>query len=127
MLRIVALCPTYRRRKQVENLLACFQAQTYQNKYLLICDDSGELSNQEGNNWSVVSVPLQPTLPAKYNLIARIFFEQHSADVLAVMEDDDIYFEDYLTNHNLAIQNHLWSFPSWCYEEAYRSEERRVG
>jgi glycosyltransferase involved in cell wall biosynthesis len=104
-MRIAALMPTYHRRRLAESALACFLAQTHSDKRLLICDDSGELSDQQGDDWKVVAVPRQPSLPAKYNLMAHLATERWNPDAFAVFEDDDVYLPDYLANHVKALTN----------------------
>ncbi len=64
----VALCPTYRRSKLLENSIACFEAQDYpeDRRELIILDDSGELVDGQNSRkftsrgvptWRVISTP----------------------------------------------------------------------
>jgi hypothetical protein len=103
----------------LQNVLACFLSQTHKDKYLLIGDDSCELSNQEENNWAVASLPLQHSLPAKYNLLATEAIRRWNPDALAVFEDDDVYFPNYLGNHVKALEQNKkgWSHCSWCWTD----------
>lgn len=118
-MRIAALMPTYRRPRLVANALACFLAQTHDDKRLLIADDSGELAPQQGEDWEVVQLPRQPSLPAKYNLMARIALEKWNPDAFAVFEDDDVYFAYYITNHAaaLTLSPYGWSHCSWAWTD----------
>jgi glycosyltransferase involved in cell wall biosynthesis len=108
-MRLIALCPTYRRPRLVENLLACFLAQTHADKYLIVGDDSGDIAEQDGENWRVLAMPRQPTLPAKYNAMAKLAIGQYRAEALVVMEDDDVYGPRYLANHAAALATAPWS------------------
>ena len=97
IMRIAALMPTWRRPALAANALACFLAQSHDDKRLLIGDDSGELLPISGDGWEVAQLPKQDSLPAKYNLMARMAIERWNPDAFAVFEDDDLYFPDYLS------------------------------
>jgi hypothetical protein len=101
---IVALCPTYRRRRLLANSVACFLAQTNQESRLLIFDDSGEHGNQQGERWQLIEHPPFQTLADKYNLLAQTAIEIYAADSIAVWEDDDIYGPYYLEYHARALE-----------------------
>jgi glycosyltransferase involved in cell wall biosynthesis len=126
--KICAICPAYRRYRLLENLIACYMLQDHEDRHLLVCDDSGELAHQDGDRWEVLSVAPQKTLPDKYNLMARLAFGSLGADAVAVMEDDDVYFPNYLANHGQAMFLDGWDF---CIEEDrwvnYKENERTIG
>jgi hypothetical protein len=54
-------------------------------------------------------MPLQDTLPGKYNVMAKMAFDLCGADAVAVMEDDDVYFSRYLETHAISLENSSWS------------------
>ncbi|MFM7163844.1 MAG: glycosyltransferase [Planctomycetaceae bacterium] len=56
---VSCLCPTYRRPKLLENSIACFLAQDYpaDRRELIVLDDAGELQNQTGDGWQIISIP----------------------------------------------------------------------
>jgi len=118
-MRIVALCPTYRRRRLVQNALACFLNQTHPDKFLVICDDSGESLYQREDTWQVVTPEPFASLPAKYNWMARYAIQCYNPDALAVFEDDDVYFGEFLANHVKALETTPggWSHCSWCWTD----------
>ena len=123
-MRIVALCPTYRRRTLLANAVACFLAQTHDDKKLIVCDDSGESPYQREADWQVIPSAPYASLPDKYNAMARYAIKCYNPDAFAVFEDDDVYFPDYLANHVKALQTEsvrgfpcLWSHCSWCWTD----------
>lgn len=100
-MKVTCVCPTYRRPKLLENSIACFMAQTYQDRELLILDDAGELPEACGPGWKIVSTKDRfPSIGAKYNAIC----EMATGDVIAVWEDDDIYLPRHLSNAMRAIR-----------------------
>ena len=115
---IVALCPTFRRRKLLQNSIACFLAQSYEDSRLLICDDSGEHAKQAGDRWDLIDHPAFATLADKYNFLARYAFDSLGADSIAFWEDDDIYGPHYLEYHVRALQLNPngWSHCNWIWE-----------
>lgn len=113
-MKIVALMPTYRRRKFVGNAIQCFLSQTYSDKKLLIVDDSKELAEQEGNNWKIIHSKKFTCLGAKYNYMIGIARKLWKPDAFAIMEDDDVFLPDYLSYHVSALTQFKkqWSHPS---------------
>lgn len=92
-MKVTCVCPTYRRPKLLENAIACFLAQSYPHKELIVLDDAGELPEASGPGWRIVSTPNRfESIGAKYNAIC----EMATGDVIAVWEDDDIYLPDHL-------------------------------
>jgi len=108
---VSCLCPTYRRPKLLENSIACFLAQDYQTdrRELIVLDDAGELQNQAGDGWQIVSIQRRfRSLPEKFNALAGLARGQ----ILVVWEDDDIYLPHHISSHVAAMDGHLWSKPS---------------
>ena len=67
---VSCLCPTYRRPKLLKNSIACFEAQDYpaDRRELIILDDAGELQNQTGAGWQIISIQRRfRSLPEKFN------------------------------------------------------------
>lgn len=105
------LCPTYRRPKLLENSIACFLAQDYpaDRRELIVLDDAGELQNQTGEGWQIISIPRRfRSLPEKFNALGGLA----RGEILAVWEDDDIYLPHHISSHVTAMDGHLWSKPS---------------
>ncbi len=114
---IACLCPTYKRPKLLRNSIACFVAQTYPNKALVILDDAGQHAARDcpAQRWRIVSqLDRYPNLPAKFNALAAMAPE---ADILVMWEDDDIY----LPHHLAAIAE-----AAACAEEAAFFAPNRV-
>ena len=113
---LVAICPTYKRRRLVENAIACFLAQDYPSdrRRLLVLDDFGDLGNVDHDTWSVVSQSERlPSLPSKYSALAEIACTRWpAADALVIWEDDDVYLPGHLQAHARALASARWSKPS---------------
>lgn len=108
---VSCLCPTYRRPKLLENSIACFLAQNYPSdrRELIVLDDAGELQNQTGEGWQILSIPRRfRSLPEKFNALAGLA----RGEILVVWEDDDIYLPHHISSHVTAIADHMWSKPS---------------
>ena len=108
---VSCLCPTYRRPQLLRESIACFEAQDYpvDRRELIILDDAGELENQTGNGWQIISIPRRfRSLPEKFNAVAALA----SGEILVVWEDDDIYLSHHISSHVAAMEGHLWSKPS---------------
>lgn len=87
--KITVCCVTYRRPHLLAKLIHSFENQTYDNREMLILDDSGELAEAEGHGWRLISSPdRSPTLGAKRNRLAQMV----SADTHAIVpwDDDDL-------------------------------------
>jgi hypothetical protein len=108
---VSCLCPTYRRPKLLENSIACFLAQDYpaERRELIVLDDAGELQNQTGEGWQIISIARRfRSLPEKFNALAGLA----RGEILVVWEDDDIYLPHHISSHVAAMSGHLWSKPS---------------
>ena len=108
---VSCLCPTYRRPTLLANSIACFLAQDYpaDRRELIVLDDAGDLENQIGEGWQLISIPRRfRSLPEKFNTLAGLAQGQ----ILVVWEDDDIYLPHHITSHLAAMNGHLWSKPS---------------
>jgi cellulose synthase/poly-beta-1,6-N-acetylglucosamine synthase-like glycosyltransferase len=108
---VSCLCPTYRRPKLLANSIACFLAQDYpaDRRELIVLDDAGELENQTGDGWQIISIPRRfRSLPEKFNALAGLAL----GEILVVWEDDDIYLPHHISSHVTAMEGHLWSKPS---------------
>lgn len=104
-MRILCLCPTYNHARLLCNAIACFAAQTHPDRFLLILDDAGQIAEQSGDRWRIVTVPTRyPSLPAKYNALLEIAQcgppgpgGSAGWDAVAVWDDDDVYFPWHLS------------------------------
>jgi hypothetical protein len=76
---------------------------------LIVLDDAGELENQTGNGWQIISIQRRfRSLPEKFNALAGLA----QGEILVVWEDDDIYLPHHISSHVTAMDGHLWSKPS---------------
>ena len=115
LMRVVALCPSFRRPKLAGNAAACFAAQDYSGpRKLLIWEDGGALLASESELVEVIASERFPDLGSKYNALAERAIREKKADVLVVWEDDDIYLPWHLSVHVRALQEtgRMWSKPS---------------
>ena len=107
--------PTYGRRQSLlNNAIACFAKQTHKDKFLLIYDDLGSLSNATCDlpNVAIMSTPKRSaSLGEKYNEMIR-FLDGRDYDAVAVLDDDDVYFSKWLEFHSEALKTSGWSKPS---------------
>lgn len=108
---VSCLCPTYRRPRLLENSIACFLAQDYpaDRRELIVLDDAGELENQTGDGWQIISIPRRfRSLPEKFNALAGLA----RGEILMVWEDDDIYLTHHIRSQVAAMDGNSWSKPS---------------
>lgn len=89
-MKITAFCPTLNRPELLGRMIKCFEHQTYQNRELVILDDSGQYENQSGDRWHLISVPRRfRSLGEKNN--AAIAMASADTEAYAKADDDDIY------------------------------------
>lgn len=101
-MKILCICPTYGRPKLVQNALACFLDQSHPDKFLVIVDDAGQIAEQRGENWAVLSQSERsPNLPLKYAAAAAAF---PGFDAVSIWDDDDIYLPWHLEAANAALE-----------------------
>lgn len=85
---ISVFLPTFNRPHLLARAIACFSAQTYLNRELVILDDAGQYENQKGAQWEIVSVRRRfRSLGEKNN--AAIALSNPNAVYLAKQDDDD--------------------------------------
>jgi glycosyltransferase involved in cell wall biosynthesis len=110
-MKIAAVCITWRRPKLLGRLIECFNRQTYENRELVILDDSGQYPSQpSGDRWRMVSVGQRfRTIGEKRNAAAALA----SGDVAAyaVWDDDDTYLPWALEASVHALQSNPWVQP----------------
>jgi len=110
MSQIAVLCCTYGRPRMLEQVLWCFEQQTYRNAELIALDDSSTLPEAEGERWRVVRhSPRFPALGAKRNHLTTM---APDADILVVWDDDDWYQPWALEAIAAALENAAWCRPS---------------
>ncbi|HUT88353.1 MAG TPA: glycosyltransferase family A protein [Thermoguttaceae bacterium] len=109
-MKIAAVTVTYKRPVQLGRMLACFLAQDYEDRELVILDDAGQYAGQQGDRWRLVSVKKRyPTLGAKRNAAPRLISPQ--AEAIAVWDDDDCYLPWALRASVAALGRAGWSRP----------------
>lgn len=102
-MKVVCVCPTYKRPELLANAVACYEAQTYANRELLILDDAGQIAECCGDKWSLQSIPNRfPTLMQKFNAL----ISSAKSEIIVPWEDDDIYLPDHLQIIVNAITEH---------------------
>ena len=109
-MKIAAVTVTYKRPVQLGRMLACFLAQDYEDRELVILDDAGQYASQQGDRWRLVSVKKRyPTLGAKRNAAARLI--SPGTETIAVWDDDDCYQPWALRASAAALERAGWSRP----------------
>lgn len=95
--KVSALCPTFGREENGPRLYQVFNDQTYENKELLILDDSATPSfffqNLNDPKVRYYHTASRATVGAKRNWLA----ENAKGQILAHFDDDDYYAPNYLT------------------------------
>jgi glycosyltransferase involved in cell wall biosynthesis len=98
---ILMLTPTYKRPDCLRNLLACFLAQDYEHKHLLVYDDANQFDELLSKNVtvSVNKKYREQNLPTKFNTM--VLFANKvlglEFDIIAIGEDDDVYLPWHLS------------------------------
>lgn len=110
-MKIAACCITWRRPRLLAQLIECFNRQTYQERELLILDDSGQYPSQpSGDRWRVVSIDRRfRTIGEKRNAAAALV--SPDVDAMAVWDDDDIYLPWALAACVNALESSPWAQP----------------
>ncbi|HSX26996.1 MAG TPA: glycosyltransferase [Chlamydiales bacterium] len=95
--KISVICPTYNRSDRHANLYAAFDQQTYENKELLVLDDSPEPSlfftHLKDPRVKYINLPERGTIGFKRNFLIGLA----SGELIAHFDDDDYYAPTYLT------------------------------
>jgi hypothetical protein len=139
-MKVLCICPTYGRpRHLVENAIACFEAQTHPDRFLLIVDDGGTVPVVTGNRWVVLRAPSRLAgLPTKYNLALGLAaavddtkgegrwsvdytkpLSSSGYGAVAVWDDDDVYLPHHLADLVAALQT---TGKAWAKPEAVLSD-----
>lgn len=89
----------------LSNLLACFRAQTFNSfAKLFVCDDANQYAQCDSPDlWLQSRGDRFPSLPHKYNHLARRAILDWGADVLSIWEDDDVFLPWHLANVASAV------------------------
>ena len=94
--KVSIICPTYNRADRHENLYAAFAHQTYENRELLVLDDSFSASpffvNLKDPRVKYKHVAQRASIGAKRNSL----IEMASGDIIVHFDDDDYYAPEYV-------------------------------
>ncbi len=95
--KVSVICPTYNREDRLPNLYALFLHQTYENRELLVLDDSpipsSFFTNLQDERVKYIHIPNQSSIGSKRNLLCQMAH----GDIIAHFDDDDYYAPSYLT------------------------------
>lgn len=114
-MRISCICCTYKRPVELANMIACFEAQDYDDRELIIIDDAGQYEPLTvSGKWQLHSYTVRMnTLGGKRNQSAI----KATGDILSVWDDDDIYLPWHLSTiaktfegqaESVAIPSQVW-------------------
>lgn len=110
-MKIAVCCITYKRPKQLAEMLWCFNRQDYPHKELVILDDAQQYQSCCSKNWRLVSAPSRyRTMGEKRNACAELV--SPDVDAIAIWDDDDLYLPWALSASVAALQHAEWSRPS---------------
>ena len=93
------------------NTIPCFITQDYpaDRRELIILDDAGELKNETGERWQIISIPRRfRSLPEKFNALAGLA----RGEILVVWEDDGLYMQRQISTHVRSMEGRMWAKPS---------------
>jgi len=112
-MKLAALCCTFHRPHTLGHLIESFLRQDYpvDQRELIILDDAGQYTSQQGNGWRLISIPRRfHSLGEKRNACAALA----SPDVegLLVADDDDIYLPHWFRAQAEALERADWSRPA---------------
>lgn len=115
-MRLVAICPTYRKQRCVREAYFHFLQQKYKDKFLYILDDSDcfyPFSND--SVYLEVTDKRFPSLPEKYRFMAKKAVYEFGADGIVLWEDDDIYLPNHLEVYAQCLSKGVFVRPSLVY------------
>lgn len=109
--RIGVICCTYRRPELLRRMLGCFDRQSYQNRTMIILDDSGELEETVGDKWRVISCKQRfESLGAKRHHACGLLGP--GVDAIAHWDDDDLAEPHALAALAAGLRRADWVRPS---------------
>lgn len=126
-MKLAALCPTYKRPKELAAVIECFLRQDYpaELRELIVLDDAGQYANQAGNRWSLVSLPVRfRTLGEKRNASAALV--SPDVDAYCVWDDDDIYLPWHMSAAAAALKDADYTIPTVIYVDRRDHLERKT-
>lgn len=118
---VVALCPTFRHSRLLQNSLALWKLQTYPSdrRHLIIFDDEdGAFNDIVTDEYTYLKVPRPATLPDKYHAMLQRALSM-SPDAIVIWEDDDIYLPRYVEMHVNALRRNQYSKPEEIYTDCH--------
>jgi hypothetical protein len=127
MLKITAICCTYKRSSVLPTAIECFLRQDYPSELreLVVLDDAGLHGNQEGPGWKIVSFDQRfRTLGEKRNASAAL--ASSTTDAYCVWDDDDIYLPWHMSAAASALEEAEFSRPSAIWLDGPEHRLRRA-
>jgi hypothetical protein len=127
MLKITAICCTYKRSSVLPTAIECFLRQDYPKELreLVVLDDAGLHGNQEGPGWKIVSIDRRfRTLGEKRNASAALASPDTNA--YCVWDDDDIYLPWHISAAAGVLEAAEFSQPSAIWLDSPEHRLRRA-
>ena len=110
-MKLCCIVSTYGRPQLLPRVIACFEAQDYEDRCMVILDDGGQYGPCEGDRWKLFSVPDRfQSLGAKRNQTLALV--PHDTDAILPTDDDDLFLPWHLSATAAALENAEWSRPS---------------
>jgi glycosyltransferase involved in cell wall biosynthesis len=112
-MNILAMCITWNRPKLLGRSIHCFLQQTHPDCKLLVLDDAGQYTNEEHENWSLISVKERyPSMGAKRNAVLELAKERYpEIEGFMLWDDDDVYFPHTMASVSKALEEKCWAQP----------------
>jgi hypothetical protein len=122
--------PTLGRPHLVEEVIAMWELQTYQDRELLIYDTANQMPEISGETWRIIH---QGKLPFSMGTTCNVGIRMSDAPLIARIDDDDHYFPWHLEACVEALQNSAMSCPYCTWDgqygrvECFQTYSRSVG
>ena len=100
-MKLLCITPTYGRDvKLLQNCLACFNSQTYDNAYQIYLDDTYDGNVIRGDRFAVLQTKNRfNNLSVKHNYAVELGTSIFgNCDAIVIWDDDDIYLPNHLEN-----------------------------
>tara|TARA_R110001583_G_scaffold16434_2_gene67370 strand:+ start:1323 stop:2060 length:738 start_codon:yes stop_codon:yes gene_type:complete len=118
-MKLLCITPTYGRDvKLLQNCLACFNSQTYDNAYQIYLDDTYDGDAIRGDRFAVLQTKNRfNNLSVKHNYAVELGTSIFGkCDAIVIWDDDDIYLPNHLENVVRSLENEAsFSYSSSVY------------
>ncbi len=117
-MNVTGICITWNRPQLLGRSIHCFLQQTNPDARLIVLDDSGQYTSQQGNGWTLVSVSDRySTMGEKRNASVDLVMKHYpQTDGVMLWDDDDVYFPHAAQSVSDALKLRPWAQPRLALE-----------